>query len=118
MEFLRLELDETAAKPCGRCARCIGSSPRPDRGRPGDRRSSHRVPPQPELHDRSRAERPGGGLPKAERNESGLVLSVYDDGGWGALVKTDKEAGSYSDTLADALVELQVGPRSKPDPNG
>ena len=53
-----------------------------------------------------RAQRPGGGLPKAERNEPGLVLSVYDDGGWGALVKADKEAGFYSDTLVDALVEL------------
>ena len=53
-----------------------------------------------------RAQRPGGGLPKAERTEPGLVLSIYDDGGWGALVKADKEAGAYSDTLVDALVEL------------
>ena len=106
MQFLLLELDETDAKPCGRCARCLGS---------------HLVPidVDPEIVDDAvqflrsqnyaidpRAQRPGGGLPKAERNESGLVLSVYDDGGWGALVKTDKEAGAYSDTLADALVEL------------
>ena len=65
-----------------------------------------------------RAQRPGGGLPKAERTEPGLVLSIYDDGGWGALVKADKEAGAYSDTLVDALVELAGRATFEAGPSG
>ena len=106
MQFLLLELDETDAKPCGRCARCLGSHlvsievdpALVDAAVQFLRSQNYAIDP--------RAQRPGGGLPKAERTEPGLVLSIYDDGGWGALVKADKEAGSYSDTLVDALVEL------------
>jgi ATP-dependent DNA helicase RecQ len=106
MQFLLYELDEKDAEPCGRCARCLGSHLVPDDVDPAIVAEAVRFLRGQNYAIDPRAQRPRGGLPKAERTEPGLVLSVYDDGGWGALVKADKIAGSYSDTLVDALVAL------------
>jgi ATP-dependent DNA helicase RecQ len=106
MQFLLHELDEKDAEPCGRCARCLGSHLVSDDVDPAIVEAAVQFLRGQNYAIDPRAQRPGGGLPKAERNEAGLVLSIYDDGGWGALVKADKTVGAYSDTLVDALVEL------------
>ncbi len=48
----------------------------------------------------------GKKIPADRAGRAGRVLSHYADGGWGTLVKEQREAGAYSDELAWALAEL------------
>ena len=45
-------------------------------------------------------------IPPAERAEPGQILCLYGDGGWGGMVREQKEAGEFDKRLIDALVEL------------
>ena len=107
MEFLRRELDDPAAAPCGRCARCVGRDlldVEIDRTLAREavaflRGRSLKLDPRKKWPD-------GTNIPVEQRAELGLVLSHYGDGGWGTLVKAQKAAGYYSDELAGALADL------------
>ncbi len=107
MEFLRKELDDPAAVPCGRCARCIGHHVVAEHADAEITRAAvmflrHRwldLEPRKQWADLAR-------ISADERSEPGRVLCLYGDGGWGTMVKDQKLAGAYDDSLVGALVEL------------
>ncbi len=107
MEFLRRELDDPAAAPCGRCARCVGRSlvnVEIDRELAREagaflRGGSLTLDPRKQWPDGKR-------IPVDQRAEPGRILSRYGNGGWGTVVKEQKVAGAYSDELARALADL------------
>jgi ATP-dependent DNA helicase RecQ len=124
MEFLRRELDDPGAAPCGRCMRC--------------RSQPLMVDPWPELRAAAREhlrgfdlfveprkQWPSGlaafGLPKGriaeeERPLVGRALSVMGDGGWGRMVATGRFKDEYfADELVTASVAL-IRERWGPDP--
>jgi ATP-dependent DNA helicase RecQ len=109
MQFLRRELDDPGAEPCGRCANCVG--PRfttdVDRGlteRALDMlRSSH-------LEIKPRSQRPcdlGDEVNlKVHQMEAGRCLTRWGDPGLAELVRS----GKYHDhRFDDALVDATVG---------
>ncbi len=117
MEFLRRELDDPGAAPCGRCARCLGHglfSHGVDEALARDalhflRDQSFALEPRKQWPDGSR-------IPVSERAEPGRVLSLSGDGGWGRAVVAQKLAGTYHDELAEALAELTRGKAADPPP--
>lgn len=126
MEFLRHELDDPGAEPCGRCMVCTGSP--------------LRVEVSPELRAAARehlrgfdlfveprkqwpsgmtgAGMPKGRIPADERPEIGRALSVVGDGGWGRLVASGRgEDERFADDLvaaSAALVARRWGPEPAP----
>ena len=124
MEFLRHELDDPGAEPCGRCMWCTGTPLVVD-------------PPQAlrvaarehlrgfDLFVEPRKQWPSGlaafGLPKGriaeeERPLVGRALSVMGDGGWGRLVATGRFEDEYfADELVTASAAL-IRERWGPDP--
>ncbi len=109
MQFLRRELDDPGARPCGRCANCVGPrfTTEVDRGLTEKAldmlRSSH-------LEIKPRLQRPcdlGIEVNLRERqNEVGRCLTRWGDPGLAELVRS----GKYQDArFPDALVEAMVG---------
>ncbi len=121
MAFLRAQLDDSSADACGRCDNCTGES----------------VPVQVEielvqeavkyLRDASLTleprrrwpagrHEPRGAIPASLQLETGRVLSVYGDGGWGTVVKQAKYgAHRFPDELVEAAARL-VSSTWRPDP--
>ena len=97
----RGELDDPAAAPCGRCARCIGRTLVPvDIDRELAREARY-VPRGQSVTVEPRKQWPDGKkIPAELRAETGRVLSHYGDGGWGTLVQEQTRRGAYSDELA------------------
>ena len=122
MAFLRDQLDDASAAPCGRCDNCTGQ--------PSD------VEVEPELvraavaHLRASAlmleprrrwpaglEEPRGAIPAQLQLEVGRMLGSYRDGGWGDVVQQAKNGGrSFPDELVGAAVRLVEGWRPDPVP--
>src|SRR5439155_15892837 len=107
MEFLRRELDDPAAEPCGRCARCTG---RPLVG--VDVSHSLTVDAVAFLRGQSLTFEPrkqwpdGKRISVDQRAEPGRILSHYGNGGWGTVVQEQRSSGAYSDEVARALADL------------
>ena len=102
MEFLRRELDDPQAAPCGRCARCLGHEPVPARRR---RRAGARCASTSCAISGSRSSRASSGptaraSPSNERAEPGRILGVSGDGGWGRAV--DAAAGAAARTATSS----------------
>ena len=121
MEFLRRQLDDPGAEPCGRCANCTGDSVSAavdpelaDRARQYLRSRSIVIEPRkrwptglPELR---------GTIPPELQLQPGRALCVYNDGGWGELVRTAKVNGTaFPDELVEASARL-VTRLWRPDP--
>jgi ATP-dependent DNA helicase RecQ len=122
MAFLRAQLDDASAAPCGRCDNCTGQ--------PSD------VELEPELvraavaHLRASAlmleprrrwpaglEEPRGAIPAQLQLEVGRMLGSYRDGGWGDVVQQAENGGrSFPDELVGAAVRLVEGWRPDPVP--
>jgi ATP-dependent DNA helicase RecQ len=119
MEFLRRELDDPAAAPCGRCDNCTGQH------WPAD------APPAGTEAARERLARPGttveprkmwptgmkelgidasGKIPATALAEPGRALGRLTDIGWGAALRTllseQTPDGPITDQLADAMVAV------------
>ena len=119
MEFLRRELDDPDAAPCGRCDNCTGQH------WPAD------VPPAGTEAARERLARPGttveprkmwptgmkelgidasGKIPATALAEPGRALGRLTDIGWGAALRTQLSEqtpdGPVTDQLADAMVKV------------
>jgi ATP-dependent DNA helicase RecQ len=124
MEFLRGELDDPGAEPCGRCMWCTSS--------PLDVEPSEELRAAAREHLRGfdllvepRKQWPPGlaafGLPKGRIDEEerplvGRALSVVGDGGWGRLVAAGRgEDERFADELVAASASL-IRDRWKPDP--
>ncbi|MGH2630134.1 MAG: RecQ family ATP-dependent DNA helicase [Actinomycetota bacterium] len=124
MEFLRRELDDPGAEPCGRCMNCTGTPLLVDPSQ--ELRAAAREHLRgSELFVEPRKQWPPGlatfGLPKGriaedERPLVGRALSVAGDGGWGRLVASGRgEDERFADDLVTASVGL-IRDRWKPDP--
>ena len=119
MEFLRRELDDPEAAPCGRCDNCTGQR------WPAD------VPPARTEAARERLARPGttveprkmwptgmkdlgidasGKIPATALAEPGRALGRLTDIGWGSALRTllaeQTPDGPITDQLADAMVKV------------
>ena len=119
MEFLRRELDDPEAAPCGRCDNCTGQR------WPAD------VPPAGTEAARERLARPGttveprkmwptgmkelgidasGKIPATALAEPGRALGRLTDIGWGSALRTllaeQTPDGPITDQLADAMVKV------------
>jgi ATP-dependent DNA helicase RecQ len=119
MEFLRRQLDDEEACPCGCCDRC-GSWSKDVHLRPALIAEAARFIRQWPVELEPRKRWPGGGLlrgsiPETSRNRTGRALSSYDDGGWGTVVRQAKyEGATLPDELVEAAAELVL--RWQPDP--
>jgi len=113
MEYISKELDDPYAKQCNRCANCTGeclSTSVED----AIVREAITFLRRDFLEIEPRKQWPPGGvgdkrgrIPENLRNESGRVLCIYRDAGWGRLVASNKYTdGYFSDELVDAAVEL------------
>jgi len=121
MQFLRDQLDDPDASPCGRCMNCTGTplELRPDRALVAAAQSflrSRELSVQPRRLWPSAFGDRTGRIPAELQAETGRALSVYNDGGWGALVRAGKHAdGRFSEELIAASVRV-IG-RWNPQPS-
>ncbi|MFZ3207979.1 MAG: RecQ family ATP-dependent DNA helicase [Geobacteraceae bacterium] len=124
MMFLARSLDDENARPCGRCANCLG--------RPViSEEFSHRLAVEAALYLKH-AELPleckkqvangafaqygfRGNLPTNLRAETGRILSRWGDAGWGRIVAEDKHNNHFRDELVAAVAEMIID-RWRPTP--
>jgi ATP-dependent DNA helicase RecQ len=119
MQFLRAELDDPGAAPCGRCAVC--TEPRFAAYGPAElvREALEHIRNRPiVLKPRKRwAGLRSGTIPAERRAEPGRALSEYDDPGWGRLVSRGKwRDGRYGDELVTACATLVARWQPEPPP--
>ena len=124
MRFLAEALDDPDPKPCGKCARCVGS--------PVVDTSISRQTVVAATRFLRQAEMPltcnrqvakgsfpeygwSGNLPAALGAETGRILSRWGDAGWGEVVAHDKHGGRFGDQLVRAAAEM-IRDRWRPDP--
>ena len=124
MEFLRRELDDPGAAPCGRCMWCTGAPlvVEPPQTLRAAAREHLRGS---DLYVEPRKQWPSGlaafGLPKGriaedERPLVGRALAVVGDGGWERLVAAGRgEVERFADELVTASASL-IHDRWRPDP--
>jgi len=102
MEFLTRELDDPAARPCGRCASCSGDFvPRSASPAVVQEAVAFLKRALFEINPRKRNGSNNASIKPAERAESGLCLCHYGDAGWGELVRRGKYIDKH---FADQLV--------------
>lgn len=112
MELLRRELDDPGAQPCGRCQNCTGRRLSLDVDPDVVRAASDHLrlailPIRPRKRMPATRGSPPRAIPPEEQLEEGRALSVYNDGGWGALVRRGKYVdGWYGDELVAAAADL------------
>jgi len=108
MQFLRAELDDPGAEPCGRCAVCT----RPLFADPGPpelvREAVAFVRGRPVTFEpRKRwigARR--GNVKQDERPEEGRALAYAGDPGWGRRIVAERDDGAFDDELVEAARAL------------
>jgi ATP-dependent DNA helicase RecQ len=112
MEFLREELDDPAAEPCGRCSNCAGSfaPTQPEQSLVQDAQRFLKRAYRPILPRKqwpARVGERGGRIPAAHQLQEGRSLSLYGDAGWGLLVKDGKyRENGFDETLIDAVADM------------
>ncbi|MGE4535320.1 RecQ family ATP-dependent DNA helicase [Halomonas sp.] len=118
MNFLRLALDDPQSEPCGRCVNCLGHPLVPThvdlqlthQAATYQRHAEMAIKPRKQVaahafqHYGFQTYR-GSLLPALQARE-GRVLSRWNDGGWGRLVKQGKQQGRFSDELVEAMAEM------------
>lgn len=115
MNFLRHALDDPHSGPCGRCEHCLGN---PLVATHVDPQLTHQaatfqhhaeMPIKPRKQVAANAfQQYGfrGNFPPGQQAQEGRVLSRWNDGGWGHLVKRGKRQGQFSDELVEAMAEM------------
>src|SRR4051812_19536445 len=106
MELLGRALDDPTATACGRCARCTGNpiTVQVDRALIVEAQVSLRR--EPLSIDPRKRDAQNKKIPDDHQLEPGRALSYWGDGGWGGLVRDQRDAGQFSDELVDATVRL------------
>jgi len=123
MQFLRRQLDDPAAAPCGRCDNCTGRRCGVDLDRDLVARAvahlrSAVLDIEPRRQWPSGLETVKGRIPPDHLLGSGRALSGYGDGGWGATVESAVRSGAhYPDELVDAAADLVRTWRPDPAPH-
>jgi len=115
MEFLRAQLDDPAAAPCGRCDRCTGVllSGEVPSALVADavrylRGASLAFEPRKQWP--TNLDAPKGRIPVERQVADGRALSVYGDGGWGSVVRSAIRRGTpLEDNVIDAAVQVIRG---------
>ena len=127
MRFLAAALDDPAARECGKCAPCSGTSVTPRKvseqltneaalflkrdHRPIEPRKKWPNPNPFEVHHWS------GWIDDDLRAEEGRALCLWGDAGWGRLVRRGKyDDGRFDPSLADGCVEMIRAWRPEPRP--
>jgi ATP-dependent DNA helicase RecQ len=120
LEYLRRELDDPEAVPCGRCDNCTGESWSQDVPRAGAEAARERLA-RPGVTVEPRKMWPtgmkdlgvdgaSGKIPATRLAEPGRALGRLTDVGWGAtlraLLSDQAPDGPITDQLADALVKV------------
>lgn len=117
MQFLARELDEHDAPPCGRCAACRGEPLLAEQFPPALaeraaqflQRTHHPIKPRKLWpKDAFKAYPFTGKISDALRSETGRVLAIWGDAGWGELVRAGKYSATarFDDRLVAAVVEM------------
>jgi ATP-dependent DNA helicase RecQ len=113
MEFLRRELDDSGATPCGRCDNCAGavhptevSSSFVDSARQSLRRPGVEVEPRAQWPTGMAAAGVGlsGKIAADERPESGRALGRLSDLGWGGRLRALLGPGSTDAEVPDEVL--------------
>jgi ATP-dependent DNA helicase RecQ len=123
MAFLRGQLDDPMATPCGRCDRCTGalldlSVPTELIAEAGAYLRSARLDIEPRKRWPNGLGDPKGNIGPDVRVEEGRALSVWGDGGWGSAVRAARATGQpVSDELIEAAARLVKAwdPESAPE---
>ncbi|MFZ2492037.1 MAG: RecQ family ATP-dependent DNA helicase [Thermoanaerobaculia bacterium] len=125
MQFLSEALDDPHAAQCGRCANCVGRELVPSAFEPRLAQRASLFLRHSHIDIAPRKLWPGGGLPRygfngriSEGNETGRALSLYNDAGWGELVKRGKyETGVFGDDLVEGCAQMvaEWSPRPRPE---
>jgi ATP-dependent DNA helicase RecQ len=111
MQFLRRQLDDPGAEPCGRCMNCTGTPLEltPDPGlvaRAQEFLRNRELTIQPRLQWPTGLADRKGRIPEELRIEPGRALCIEHDGGWGQLVDAGRAQGRFSDELVAASARL------------
>ncbi len=123
MAFIRGQLDDASAAPCGRCDNCTGE-------RSGGALETELVGAAV-AHLRASAlvlevrrrwpaglDDPRGAIPTQLQAQAGRMLGSYRDGGWGDVVQQAKHGGrTYPDELVEAAARLVKAWRPDPSPS-
>jgi ATP-dependent DNA helicase RecQ len=121
MEFLRRQLDDPSAGPCGRCANCTGEQLGVELDRTLVRQAIEHLRSSAIVIAPRKQWPKGlldlqGRIPTERQLMLGRALSIYSDGGWGEVVRTAKfEGHTYPDELVEASARL-VKRFWKPEP--
>lgn len=121
MEYVARELDDPHAEPCGKCANCTGDfildQANPDIVQEAvDFLRGDVLEIQPRKQWASGVGTRGFRISPEMQNQSGRVLCMYGDAGWGRMVAEDKYIHSqFRDELVKASAEL-IADRWRPDP--
>lgn len=124
MKYLGDALDDPASVVCGKCANCnnkplISHDFDHKKGVQATRflrRADIPLKPKIQVAPNAFIEYGfRGNLPAGLQAETGRVLSVWGDAGWGRTVTHDKHHNHYSDDLVEAAVEM-ITDRWKPAP--
>ena len=122
MAFLRAQLDDPAAGPCGRCDRCTGQALSPDV--PAEvvaKAIAYLRGAQLEIEPRkqwpSGLGTPSGKIATERQPAMGRALSVNGDGGWGTIVRRCiRRDEPVPDELVDAAAKVVTGWSPEPAP--
>ncbi|HXY73458.1 MAG TPA: phosphoribosyltransferase family protein, partial [Actinomycetota bacterium] len=121
MEFLRRQLDDPEAAPCGRCANCTGERLPVAVDREMVARALAHLRGTDLLIEPRKMWASGvsglkGRIPPEHLSEPGRALGAYGDGAWGASVRRARnEGGAFSSDLLEASAAL-IRERWKPAP--
>jgi ATP-dependent DNA helicase RecQ len=112
MQFLRRQLDDAAAEPCGRCDNCTGVRREAalDPALVSEAAAfvrSARYELEPRKQWPYGLSSPRGKIAPHLQNEQGRVLSMWGDGGWGSVVRQARSADAlYAEQLVTASAGL------------
>ncbi|MEX1008401.1 MAG: RecQ family ATP-dependent DNA helicase [Acidimicrobiia bacterium] len=123
MVFVRSQLDDPTVEPCGRCDNCTGQRWEVELDRKlvaaaALHLRTTELPIEPRLQWPVGLDEPRGRIAPERQLQFGRCLSVYNDGGWGGLVRRAKhDREKYADELVAAAADLvrRWGPEPRPE---
>ncbi len=116
MAYLAAALDDPDARPCGKCAVCVGRPLLPPNPEGATLLAAQRFLRRSEMPLSARKLFPAGGLPAYRwrggaipdnlKTEEGRILARWGEVGLGNLVRNGKQAGAFAADLVAASAEL------------